>query len=137
MTEPATDGRPARDLLTGSDCSAPSGGKTRGRNSGIFHSSHLDRARAENWERWPGTVGTDGRNLEDGMSSRGKARRHERKAQQAAARRDARKGVRVLTMLVAAAVVLVAIAAVVFRDGSRPPPPRPGAVWSAEHGHWH
>jgi hypothetical protein len=72
------------------------------------------------------------------MSSRGKAKRREKEARQAAARQGSRKGVTRLTLVVFGAIVLVGAAAAVFGGGGdRPPPPRAGAVWSAEHGHWH
>lgn len=38
-------------------------------------------------------------------------------------------------LAIVAALLVVGIAAAVI--GSDPTPPRPGAVWSAEHGHWH
>jgi len=34
-------------------------------------------------------------------------------------------------------VALVALAVVAYFVDARPEPPRPGAVWSPEHGHWH
>ncbi len=70
------------------------------------------------------------------MSSRGKARRQRMQAQKAAARRDSRRGVKLMTLLMVGAIVVVIAAAVLFR-GEGSAAPRPGAVWSAEHGHWH
>lgn len=70
------------------------------------------------------------------VSSRGKARRQRVQAQKAAVRRGSRRGVRLVTLLMVGAIVVVIAAAVLLREeGSAAP--RPGAVWSAEHGHWH
>ena len=70
------------------------------------------------------------------MSSRGKAKRRKEQEQQAAARRGTRKGVKLITIAVVGAIVLLAVAAVVFRGEGRSSPVA-GSVWSAEHGHWH
>lgn len=70
------------------------------------------------------------------MSSRGKAKRQQKEARQAAARRDSQAAVKRLTLGVIGVIVLLGIAAVLLR-GEGSASPRPGAVWSAEHGHWH
>jgi len=68
------------------------------------------------------------------MSSK-KARR--RKVQEQALA-DNRKGLSPVTIFILGiglALALVVGGVVVF--GDREEPPYPGAVWSAEHGHWH
>lgn len=70
------------------------------------------------------------------MSSRGKARRQRIQAQKAAVRRGSRRGVKIITLALVGAIVLAVAAALIFRDKGTAAP-RPGAVWSPEHGHWH
>lgn len=43
----------------------------------------------------------------------------------------------VFTLLILAAVALIAGGVAVFGEEGPGEPPRPGAVWSPEHGHWH
>ncbi len=57
-------------------------------------------------------------------------------AEQVAARRSTRKGVKLLTLLVVGTIVAVGIAAAVSRGEGRSAPVA-GSVWSEEHGHWH
>lgn len=70
------------------------------------------------------------------MSSRGKAKRRKEQAEQAAARRSTQKGVKLLTLLVVGAIVVLGVLAAVFRGEGRSAPVA-GSVWSEEHGHWH
>lgn len=71
------------------------------------------------------------------MSSK-KARRKKRREQE---QREGRKGVNPALLFIVgiglAVLVTVAVSAA-FGDRSAPgDPPRPGAVWSEAHGHWH
>lgn len=70
------------------------------------------------------------------VSSRGKRKRRMEQAEQAAARRSTQKGVKLVTLAIVAAIVLLGVAAAVFRGEGRSSPVA-GSVWSAEHGHWH
>lgn len=71
------------------------------------------------------------------MSSK-KARRRKRREEE---RKESRKGVNpalVFILAIGLAVLATVAVSVVFGDGSAPgDPPRPGAVWSEAHGHWH
>jgi len=72
------------------------------------------------------------------VSSRGSAKRHRQEAQKAEARRGSRRGVRLFTVLLVGTVVVLVAVAVLFRgERNLPMGPGGGAVWSAEHGHWH
>jgi hypothetical protein len=44
--------------------------------------------------------------------------------------------VKIITLALVGAIVLAVAAALIFRDKGTAAP-RPGAVWSPEHGHWH
>jgi hypothetical protein len=57
-------------------------------------------------------------------------------AEQAAARRGTRKNVKLVTLAIVGAIVLLGVGAVLFRGEGRSAPVA-GSVWSAEHGHWH
>jgi hypothetical protein len=70
------------------------------------------------------------------VSSRGKRKRRIEQAQQAAARRSTQKGVKLVTLAIVGVIVLLGIAAAVFRGEGRSAPVA-GSVWSEEHGHWH
>jgi len=72
------------------------------------------------------------------VSSRGSAKRQRQEALKAEARRGSRKGVRLFTVLLIGTVMVLIAVAFVFRgEGNLPTGPGGGAVWSAEHGHWH
>ncbi len=71
------------------------------------------------------------------MSSK-KARRRERQAQNQDSGRRMLSPVTLFILSIGLAVLVTVVVAVVFGDRSAPgDPPRPGAVWSAAHGHWH
>lgn len=69
------------------------------------------------------------------MSSK-KARRRKRQEQRQRPRK--RNPATLFILGIALALLLLAVGALVFgnRSGAGDPP-WPGAVWSAEHGHWH
>lgn len=72
-----------------------------------------------------------------GMSSK-KARRRERQEQDQDRRRSRLSPVTLFILGIGVVVLVTVVGALVFGDPSgRPGPPRPGAVWSAAHGHWH
>lgn len=68
-----------------------------------------------------------------------KARRKERRQQKQDQRAGQSGSARLFIFGIVAAIVLLVAAALVFGDRSGGPgaPPWPGAVWSADHGHWH
>jgi cell division protein FtsN len=71
------------------------------------------------------------------MSSK-KARRKQRREKQEAAQSSGRNPATLFMLGIAAVVVLTVVGALVFGVNSAPEdPPWPGAVWSADHGHWH
>ena len=71
------------------------------------------------------------------MSSK-KARRRERQEQNQDSGRRKLSPVTLFILSIGLAVLVTVFVAVVFGDRSAPgDPPRPGAVWSAAHGHWH
>ena len=71
------------------------------------------------------------------MSSK-KARRRERHARNQDSSRSGLSPVALFMLAIGLAMLVTVVAAVVFGDVSGPgEPPRPGAVWSAAHGHWH
>jgi hypothetical protein len=72
------------------------------------------------------------------MSSK-KARRKGRREKENEERRSSGLSPVTLFMLAIGMALLLAVGiAMVFRVNSGPgDPPRPGAVWSEEHGHWH
>ena len=71
------------------------------------------------------------------MSSK-KARRRERHEQNQDRSRSRLSPVALFILIIGLAMLVTVIGAVVFGDRSaRGAPPRPGAVWSAAHGHWH
>ena len=71
------------------------------------------------------------------MSSK-KARRRQRREKEKEERRSGLSPVTLFMLGIAAALLIVFAVGVVFGGGSDPgDPPRPGAVWSEAHGHWH
>ncbi|MGI9625707.1 MAG: hypothetical protein ACR2QM_02625 [Longimicrobiales bacterium] len=69
------------------------------------------------------------------MSSK-KARRKKRQEQ---TQKSSKKGINPVTLFilgVGLALALTLVVGVMFR-GDRGEPPRPGMVWSNQHGHWH
>lgn len=64
-----------------------------------------------------------------------------RKQQREAERKEARKGINPALLFILAiglAVLGTVAVAAIFGESSAPgDPPRPGAVWSEAHGHWH
>ena len=71
------------------------------------------------------------------MSSK-KARRRERQEQNQDSGRRKLSPVTLFILSIGLAVLVTVVVAVVFGDRSAPGrPPRPGATWSAAHGHWH
>lgn len=64
-----------------------------------------------------------------------------RKQQREAAKEESRKGMNPAILFILAigvAVLVTVVVAAVFGESSAPgDPPRPGAVWSEAHGHWH
>ncbi len=71
------------------------------------------------------------------MSSK-KARRRKRHEQDEDSNRPRLSPVALFILIIGLAMLVTVVGAVVFRDRSdRGDPPRPGAVWSAAHGHWH
>jgi hypothetical protein len=69
------------------------------------------------------------------MSSK-KARRRERHEKDEGRSRTGLSPVTVFMLIIGLAMLVTVVGAVVF-GGGRGEPPRPGAVWSAAHGHWH
>jgi hypothetical protein len=74
-----------------------------------------------------------GREEKGAMSSKKQLRR--KRKQQRAEQRPGINPATAFILVVAVLVVLIGVVAVV--KGGDPTPPREGAVWSAEHGHWH
>lgn len=71
------------------------------------------------------------------MSSK-KARRRKRHEQNQDSTRSGLSPVALFMLIIGLALLGTVVVAVVFGDGSsRGEPPRPGAVWSSAHGHWH
>ena len=71
------------------------------------------------------------------MSSK-KARRRERQEQNQDGGRRKLSPVTLFILSIGLAVLVTVVVAVVFGDRSAPGrSPRPGATWSAAHGHWH
>lgn len=69
------------------------------------------------------------------MSSKKQLRR--KRQQQKAAKRQRFNPATAFILLVLALVLAIGVTAAILGGGDRPPAPWPGAVWSAEHGHWH
>ncbi len=69
-----------------------------------------------------------------GMSSK-KARRKKVQEQTQEQKRRALSPVTIFMLCIGLAMTLTVAASIVF--GDREEPPFPGAVWSAQHGHWH
>lgn len=71
------------------------------------------------------------------MSSKKALRRQQREAE----KEQSRKGMNPALLFILAigvAVLVTVVVAAVFGESSAPgDPPRPGAVWSEAHGHWH
>jgi hypothetical protein len=68
------------------------------------------------------------------MASKKQLRRRQREQQQSSKKRKTNPAL-VFMIGIAAAIVVFGLAAFFLVDS--PEPPWPGAVWSAEHGHWH
>jgi hypothetical protein len=68
------------------------------------------------------------------MASKKQLRRRQREQQEIGKRRKANPAL-IFMIGIAAVVVVLGLAAFLLVD--RPEPPWPGAVWSADHGHWH
>ncbi len=72
------------------------------------------------------------------MSSKKARRRNRRKVVEEERSRRKLNPVTVFLLGIAAAILIAALVAWGLGGPSGPgDPPRPGAVWSAEHGHWH
>jgi hypothetical protein len=63
--------------------------------------------------------------------------RRERRQQEKTGKTGTKVNPAVLFVLSILAVVLILGSVAFFVRGESEPPPWPGAVWSAEHGHWH
>ena len=71
------------------------------------------------------------------MSSK-KARRRKRREKENEEHRSGLSPVMLFMLGIGMVVILVVVAGLVFGVNSGPgDPPRPGAVWSEAHGHWH
>jgi len=71
------------------------------------------------------------------MSSK-KARRRERLEQSQDGSSSRLSPVALFMLIIGLALLGTVVGAVVFGGGSdRGDPPRPGAIWSSAHGHWH
>ncbi len=72
------------------------------------------------------------------MSSKKARRRSRRKVEEEERSHSRLNPATVFILGIAAAIVLTVLVAWGLRGSPGPgDPPRPGAVWSAEHGHWH
>ena len=71
------------------------------------------------------------------MSSK-KARRKKRREREREERKKGMNPALLFILAIGAAVLVTAAVSVTFGGSSAPgDPPRPGAVWSEAHGHWH
>lgn len=70
------------------------------------------------------------------MSSKKKLRQKRREQNATQRRKGIDPGVAFI-LITAALVVVIGVVAALVGGPERGTPPRPGAVWSAEHGHWH
>lgn len=71
------------------------------------------------------------------MSSK-KARRKKRREEEKQERRTGMNPALLFILAIGVAVLVTVVVSVVFVGSSAPgDPPRPGAVWSEAHGHWH
>jgi CHASE3 domain sensor protein len=68
------------------------------------------------------------------MSSKKQLRR-KRREQRAATRSRRINPAQALILVVVGLVIMIGVVALIV--GQRAQPPRPGMVWSPEHGHWH
>jgi hypothetical protein len=68
------------------------------------------------------------------MSSKKQVRR-KRREQRAAARGKGINPAKAFILVMVGLVVLIGVVALIAGRGAQPP--RPGMVWSQEHGHWH
>jgi hypothetical protein len=68
------------------------------------------------------------------MSSKKQIRR-KRREQRAATRSKGINPAKVFILVMVGLVVAIGVVALIVGGGSQPP--RPGMVWSPEHGHWH
>jgi hypothetical protein len=68
------------------------------------------------------------------MSSKKQIRR-KRREERAATRSKGINPAKVFILVMVGLVVAIAVVALIVGGGAQPP--RPGMVWSPEHGHWH
>lgn len=71
------------------------------------------------------------------MSSKKQLRRKRREARAEAARKQRVNPATMFLVVVLSLIVILGVVAVLSNREDVGPPPWPGAVWSAEHGHWH
>lgn len=71
------------------------------------------------------------------MSSKKQLRRKRKQEKAEAARTKGVNPATAFIVIVLVAFVIVGLVAVLRGGPDVGPPPWPGAVWSAEHGHWH